>query len=219
LNITPENQKMLSTGALVLAVLTLIAALGLALWPIPNTTAQIKTLDNKAFTAELQGKKAMASSEAQHQAALKQSWSGTGNEIGPTAYSNINAIANGLNVKIVNFREQRTTDAGDVTQMPFVVNAQGRYEDVVAFVHKIETTPSKLAVELFQLGATDESTDQVTATIGLEAYILNDDTAPEPTNPGSKPKTGAKPVENASPQTSRPSLVIKQKEVIDGKKK
>jgi hypothetical protein len=173
LNITLDNQKVLSTGALILAIIILLGALGLALWPAPNIEAQSKVLKNNMFKAVLATKKAQTSTLEQQKVALTQTWSGSGNEIGPTAYQNINKIATALNVKIEGFRAQRVTDAGDVSQIPFVLNAEGSFVNVLEFVHKIETTPTKLAVEMLQLGASDESSDQVTATIGLEAYVLN----------------------------------------------
>jgi Tfp pilus assembly protein PilO len=173
LNITLDNQKVLSTGALVLSILILLAALGMALWPLPSTAAQIQDLKKKTVAAMAAGKKANDSVAAQQQIAISQTWLGTGNEIGPTAYQNLNKIASGLNVKIESFRSGRLIDAGDVSQIPYVLIADGSFVSVVQFVHQIETTPTKLAVETLQIGSSDESSDQVTATIGLEAYVIN----------------------------------------------
>jgi hypothetical protein len=173
LNISSENQKVLSAAALVLSVIVLLAALGLALWPVPSPAAQINSLRKQSATAMKAGKAAKDSAAAQQTAALSQTWTGSGDEIGPTAYANLNKLASDLSIKIESFRSQRITDAGDVSQLPFLLNATGSFVNMLKFVHKIETTPTKLAVELCQFGSADESTDQVTATIGLEAYMIN----------------------------------------------
>jgi Tfp pilus assembly protein PilO len=181
----------------------LLGALGLALWPLPSLASQIQKLQKDAANAQFAGKKAREASEAANKDALAQTW-GPDEEIGPNIYASMDKLAAGLKVKLVGFRPQRTIDAGDVTQLPFVVNANGSYNNVVEFVRDLETPPTKVAIELLQLGSSEESSDQVVATIGVEAYVLNTSTAaPSPTAGSDKTSGKQVPTKTTAPTTTK----------------
>ena len=144
-----------------------------AVLPKPSAVADIQANKKKIEDAEFKIALMRKTTEAANLIAQGQTWAGGGDEIGPTAYAAINKLATDRQVKILNFRPQRAINAGDLTQLPYVINVTGDYENVLSLVNAIETTPTKLAVELLQLGSSDESTSTVTGTIGLEAYVLN----------------------------------------------
>ena len=58
-----------------------------------------------------------------------------------------------------------------MTQLPFLIGVDGSYPNVVAFVKDIETKGTKLALSQVQLSSSDGTTDKVSASIGVVAYV------------------------------------------------
>jgi len=88
-------------------------------------------------------------------------------------------------------RPQRTNNGGDLTQVGYLINVTGPFRDVLAFATDLDDPDSKLALENLQMGASDESTDNVNGTIGIDAYYLTPKATPSTTTK-SKKKGGSK---------------------------
>lgn len=105
----------------------------------------------------------------------KRLWRRPVQEIGPASMAAITAAAKGHSVKLAGFRPQRTTDAGSIEMLRYLVSAEGTFPNVLGFVRALETPDSKLAVELVQMASTDGSSNMITATVGIAAYRTKGD--------------------------------------------
>jgi Tfp pilus assembly protein PilO len=183
---------------MILAILMLVGAVVLLLLPAPNANTKIKQIKKDTFTAQLNEKQATEAVNAMRTQVAKQTWSGGGEDVDQTALALVSQLATKHSLSVVSFRRDRTVDAGDLTQMGYTINVTGTYTDMVDFEGDLEKPTTRLAVENVQLGSADESTDNVTGTIGVEAYVLTASTASDTSATPSQPKTSGK----VKPQTA-----------------
>ena len=156
-----------------LAVLTLIATLGVMLLVKPPTTAGIAPAQRRAENQLLDETEAARKDVAKREAALaKPVWSVPAQEVGPVVVGTATRLAATSAVKLSGIRPQRTTIEGKVETMPFVISAEGSFPNVLRFVSGLETPENRLAVSLIQMTSADGATDRVTATIGVTAFRL-----------------------------------------------
>jgi len=100
-----------------------------------------------------------------------QTWPGDAQQIAPVALAKVTQLVQARRLRLVAFRPQRTTANGDLTQLPFLVTVEGSYPGVVAFTKDLEAPSTKLAVSLVQIASADAGSDQVTASVGLVAFM------------------------------------------------
>jgi len=155
-----------------LGILLLLASLIASLVIKPPVVTQADF--TKAKFKDLQQKKDYLTQQKLEQAKnQKVTWPGDGSQIAPSALDFVTKVAAKHNVKLVGFRPQRAVDAGLVSQLPFLINMEGAFKDVMAAEADIESPASRMVVENYQIGSSQESTDQVTGTIGVEAYTID----------------------------------------------
>jgi len=102
-------------------------------------------------------------------------WQTARDEISPEAMSWVSARARESFVTVSSFRPQRTNDLDGLYQMNYLVAAEGSYQDVMRFIKAFEAEDSLLAVKLVQITGIDGATDNVRASIGLVAYLEDQD--------------------------------------------
>ncbi|MCH8978117.1 MAG: hypothetical protein IH945_02600 [Armatimonadetes bacterium] len=98
-------------------------------------------------------------------------WQTARDEVSPEAMSWVSARARESFVTVSSFRPQRTNDLDGVSQMNYLVAAEGAYQDVMRFIKAFEAEDSLLAVKLVQMTGIDGTTDTVRASIGLVGYL------------------------------------------------
>jgi len=167
-----DKEHRMTNGLMVIAIVLLVLSLLLSVFVKPPVASASDF--NKAMYKDKEATKTnLAQAKVQADENAEVTWPGTGIATGPAALAFVTKSATKRNVKLMGFRNQRVVDAGEVTQQPFLINAEGAYKDVMAFESDIEAPKSKLAVENMQLGSSAESTDQVTATISVETYTID----------------------------------------------
>jgi Tfp pilus assembly protein PilO len=171
------------------AILVMAATLLFMLfYPQPTT----KGLAEKTRRERM--KSLMLTREAKERLALAQAtvqantWPGDAETVAPTAMARLTAMATRRNVKRTGFRPQRTGTSGNLTTLPFLVTVEGPFPQVVEFARDIESAGSRLALNMFQVTTTDDSSDRVTATLVVMAYLRPSRVVePAPATPGRTP--------------------------------
>jgi Tfp pilus assembly protein PilO len=102
---------------------------------------------------------------------LAQSFPGPAQTVEKYALTTVSGLTSKHKIKLTGIRPQRGNLAGDLTQLPFLVNVTGSYLDVIAFERDLEQPGNKLGVNSVQLAASDPSTDIVVANINIVAYL------------------------------------------------
>lgn len=105
-----------------------------------------------------------------------------------TQYSNQGML------KLSAFRPQKGQILSGMTEMPFSVQLSGSYAGVRHVLTALDAPASKIVLRSAQINATDQGDTEVTAIIGVSAYVPSDlvvQTALQATN-GSKVNTAVK---------------------------
>lgn len=167
-----DKEHRFTNGLMIVAVILLVLSLAGKLLIAPPTVSSTAFTKAK-FKDEEETKNYLAQAKVQRHENDTVTWAGNGTTVGPSALAFVTKVAAKHNVKLVGFRPQHANDAGQVTQLPFLINLEGAYRDVMAAESDIESPTSKLAVENFQIGSAEESTDAVTGSIAVEAYTID----------------------------------------------
>jgi len=171
MNLRDKNQA-LQSGLLVVALLIAIGTvLYITFVPVPTTVAVATT--EKSRTEDLRGKTMRAQRNLTAKLDLVANYAFDGQE--QDADSSVLALVTKLtgtrNLKLGGFRPQRAVDAGQLTQLPYLVSVSGKFTDVLAFTSDLEAKGTKLSVNSAQMAASDQSTDNVTANINVVGYL------------------------------------------------
>ncbi len=166
-----QADKAINAATAVAILIFAGALIALVVFPAPSMASVKKShiVDRKRVDQSIQdaGKKAKEQ-ETTNGVLL---WSASLESIGPSALSKITLMAKSHQVKLSSFRPQRTGDVDGLTMVPFLMNVDGSYPNVVAFVKDIESTGSKLAVNQVQMSSVDGVSDKVSASVGIVAYM------------------------------------------------
>lgn len=166
-----DREHAPTSVAMVLAILMLIAAVVLLMLPKPDGTSAMRKIKKATSDAQFKEKLANEAVDQMRQQIANLTWAGSGQDIGETAQL-VSQLATKHGLSVVSFRPGQTVDAGDLIQTGYIVNVTGAYPDMLDFVADLEKPATRLAVENVQLGSSDESTDNVTGTVGIETYTL-----------------------------------------------
>lgn len=171
------KDEMGTNVAMIAALVALAGTLAFILFVPPPSAAGIskQEIEQKGRILDDIGvsKKTLAASQAKVSA---RTWKGGAQQVGPGALQAMTTLAKSHSVKLSGFRPQRTTLVSGLELLPYTVVAEGSFVNVLRFVKAIEDPNTKLAVTLAQLNSADANSDQVTATIGITAYRVNEET-------------------------------------------
>jgi hypothetical protein len=180
------------TGSAIVLMVGALAFMFLA--PRPSAEDAVRRQKDKIFQARL------AAQTAEQKTALAASyvgthaWAGSADEVSPAALTRVTSLAKSRGLNLLSFRPQRAAESAVVTQLPFLATVEGTYPSVMAFTRDLETEASRLVVTSVMISSTDASSDRVTASIGLLAFInptVKVTPSTTPNNGGKKPSLPA----------------------------
>lgn len=179
------NNKASWTFASGIAVVLLLAVVVLELViPKPSLTAEHNKAIQKRDDLKHQVKMARARLEEKKDAVNKYSFKGTAEEVTPKILQVVNKVAADHKVAVKTFRPQKDTTSDGIVVLPYVLQIEGHYPDVLAFVKNADEPSTLFSVHLLQVAAADGETDNVNATIGIVAFaLLPQETKPATTKP------------------------------------
>lgn len=163
----PATIAMVIVAMVVLAS-TLILLIAV---PKPSTYGLQRKYRNRAFELSLLNKRAEGNLAQKQKTVISQTWSIPEQKVGPTALANVTALVKKNGLHMVSFRPQRRNDEASFVQLPYLLTIDGPYPSVMALCRQLEDPSAKLAVSLVQIASAEETSDRVTASIGLVAYL------------------------------------------------
>lgn len=92
-------------------------------------------------------------------------------QLGSEVMGKIDALSQKFNVKVQALRPQRVVSSHGIQKYPYSVVVQGAFPKVAAFLNQIQNKETKLALNSVQITSADGETDNVTATIGIAAFL------------------------------------------------
>jgi|GEM_PF-3309719 len=165
----------------VLMILGIVLVVGAAGW------ALVKLPDKRTVVAPPPGlakQQSEIDDAARKQTSLQNEinqmdWGEGPDEVVPEALAVINRLAVLHHLKVTAFRPQKSVSVVGMTEIPFALTVEGTFLDTMGFVRDLETTDTKLAVNLVQVNSAESSTDHVSGTVNFVAYLK---AAPAPAN-------------------------------------
>lgn len=178
-----RNMAVAST-LILLAFLMLVGTMAWYLMPLPSTkSTAAQNADKKKMLGDSINK--TEADRAKTEAGIqKLVWLETPDKVAPQAMTKITEMARKRALKLVAFRPSKFVEGQGLIEVPIGVTVDGSFPNTMLFVKDIEASDLKLAVGTVQVASADTSSDRVTGTINLVAY-LRGTTAPA-TTPGDK---------------------------------
>ncbi len=166
-----------------LSLVSVLALFGMASWlflaPPESPSEMIARNDRRLRELQADTQTAKARVQTAEQALKLRVWETDAESIAPSALNVVTQAVDGHRLRLGGFRPQRPADAEGLQQVGFTASVEGSYPDVLKLARTLEGSDNKLCVNMLQIAAADESSDRVTASIGLTAF--------RPLNPGDKP--------------------------------
>lgn len=167
-----EFKNPISIAMIVVGAVLLLAAVAVNRF-VPLPTVQQAVLAKRRQEDDI--KKAVAQANVDvltnHASSQPKLWQESDDRIAPEALSHVTSLALANKVKVTAFRPQKDLVAGTLAILPLFLTIQGPFPNVMSFERDLEDKEPLLAVNLLQVASADSSSNQVTATIGLSAYL------------------------------------------------
>ena len=168
-----KNPQEAGPSAVMLAAVVILAGslAYMLLVPKPTVAGLVKAKQRNLVQLEKQIKGSQASGEQARAKTAARLWQGDPDTITATVLAQLTKEALGHKLKLSAFRPQRLVGLTELTELPFSVQISGSYPAVHAFAAALDRPNSKLALRSLQLASSDATSDAVTATLGLCAYV------------------------------------------------
>ncbi len=112
------------------------------------------------------------------QVVARTSWSGSAERVTPAILERLTKIASTKGLQIQSFRPQKVTQAADLDVLAFNVALEGPFLQVMGFIQLLEKQEKNLTITLVQLASADGESDVVNITIGVSAFVVEQEEVP-----------------------------------------
>jgi Tfp pilus assembly protein PilO len=176
----PED--VLPSVLILLSIAILVGALIFMLTPVPTAASVQKShrlarIKMRNQTADLGRQADQATLQAK-----TRLWQVDAESVSTAILGSLTAQASQYSLKVSAFRPQRTVVLDGLIELPFTVQVSGPYLKVRKVIDSFDAATSKVALESVQIAASAESTtNDVTATLTLDAYQPQQQAATIPT--------------------------------------
>jgi Tfp pilus assembly protein PilO len=156
----------------VIAILTMGISLGvLLLADRPDVRKAEQAGKRRQFQVRLLNDKANQNVASKQASIVSQTWNMPEQQVGPVALANVTRLVAKNRLNLISLRPQRRSDDAVFVQLPYLLTVEGSYLQVLALCRELENPANRLAMNLVQIASADASSDKVTASIGLVAYL------------------------------------------------
>jgi hypothetical protein len=168
-----KNRDEIIPSVLILLSIVILTGslLFMLLVPKPTTAGLANGRDRSRRQVRLETEKAKVRLKIAQAAVRPRLWSGTGDSVTGAVLALLAQQAQQRSLKIGAFRPQKQQALSGLTELPYSVQVSGPFLSVRAFLSALDTGSSRLALRSVQLASADGKTSQVTATVGLSAYV------------------------------------------------
>lgn len=169
-----RREDIVPSALILLAIVLLTGTLlYMLLVPPPSVAGQVAVREQAK--QQLQRETVQAKQQArQAQAALgTRLWRGDADTISAAILALLTEQTHQHALKLGAFRPLRPQVLSGITELPFSVQISGPYPRVQAVMAALDAANTSVALRSVQIAASDETTDAVTATLGVSAYIAS----------------------------------------------
>ncbi|MES2463914.1 MAG: type 4a pilus biogenesis protein PilO [Armatimonadota bacterium] len=171
-----KNRDEVVPSVLILLSIALLVGslLFMLLVPKPTTAGLANGRDRSRRQIREEAQKATERYKTAQAAVRPRLWNGTGDSVTGAVLALLAQQAQQRTLKIGAFRPQKQQTLAGLTELPYSVQVSGPFLSVRAFLSALDSRTSKLALRSVQIASADGKTSQVTATLGLSAYVPAD---------------------------------------------
>lgn len=170
-----KKEHVLPSALILLAIVAMtVAALYDILVPSPGGPAAghsrvmaRRKLADDMFIAKISETKAKNALEP-------KLWQGDPNTVAAGVLAQLTTQANRHALTLGAFRPERSVSLGIITEMPYSVQVTGPYPSIRAVLSALDAANSKVILRSVQLAASEQSSNVVSATLGVSAYLATD---------------------------------------------
>lgn len=163
--------RVASTISLVAILTLLFTLLFLLFYPKPTTKGIASRFRKQDFRIQLDTQAMKKRKVEASELIDENTWVGGPETVGPSALTKLSTIAAKHKVKVTGFRPQRQANAETVNTLPFLVNLEGPFSNVVDATRDIESNGTRLGVSMVQVTSAEATTSKVSASVGIVAYL------------------------------------------------
>jgi len=168
-----KNKDELTTNVVICGSLAVFVIAGACMLLLPKPTGPDPRVQRTAVSRIKKSTEAMTTAIEKAKSDLSaETWPGSPEDIGPVVLKQVNTLLQSRHLKLAGFHAEKTIEQPNLTLIPFVISVDGGFNSVMAFTKDLEKPGTKLAVNLFQVSNADQTTDRVTASIGITTYQL-----------------------------------------------
>jgi Tfp pilus assembly protein PilO len=165
-----ENQTYSAiSGACLLLLLVMFGYLLFA--PKPSYKRSAAKQARQEMSLKLSAQQAHERRDTAAQTISDRTWPGTAEKLTPIALARVNEYVAKAGVHLLAFRPQRSVVGKTLESIPYLVSVEGEYPKVMNFFRILDRSDKKIAVNLIQVSSADNSSDKVTGSAGLVAYV------------------------------------------------
>jgi Tfp pilus assembly protein PilO len=173
-----------------ISIVALIAGIVFLCLPKPSEAAFLQSKKKQISDMEAKAKAATAEQASFEQSNKARLWTGSFAEIGPEVLAEVTRLAKSHRLKLATFRPQKPTDMKGLTELPFLMAVEGPFPELAQLLSELEKPENKLAVLMIQLAAGDQTSDTVTASISIAAFVEQQPAPTTDSKSGTKAKGG-----------------------------
>lgn len=190
------------------SIVLLVGALGFTVFLRTGHGPSTKGLKKKANSNQVQIAGAIKKAEETKKRAKanlsKVVWQATPEAVSSKTLNDVASLTKKYKLNLVASRPLRRVDTPEMIQLPWQIVVEGAFQDVVGFERELEDPANRLAVNLFQLASGDATSDKVSATVGVIAFVDPDSTNATPNQPDAKSSPKSEP--KSEPKSSAPKV-------------
>ena len=189
-----QNKEHVLPSALILVAILLLTGAALYDILVPTPSSQSAGHSHALARRKLADDMFMAKTgESKAKSALEPKlWQGDPNSVAAGVLAQMTTQANRHSLTLGAFRPERSVPLGIVTELPYSVQVTGPYPSIRTVMSALDGPNSKVILRSMQLAASEQSSNVVSATLGVSAYLATDPLVAAAPQPAPAPAGAAK---------------------------
>ena len=167
-----QQDEVLPSALILLSIVLMAGALAFIWLGKPSTTTSISQSTARKVYIQINDSKTV-SKNILHEVRPRL-WEGNSDTVAVSVLGVLAKATTANSLKLGAFRPQRSQPLACIIELPYTVQITGQYPGIRALMRTLDSKDSKIVLRSIQISSSGEATHEVTASLGLSAYIPGD---------------------------------------------
>jgi len=167
-----QQDEVLPSALILFSILLMLGALAFIWLGKPPTTTSISQSKGRKVYIQINDAKTVSKNILRE--VRPRLWEGNSETVAVSVLGVLTKVTEANSLKLGAFRPQRTQPLACMIELPYTVQITGQYPGIRALMRTLDSKDSKIALRSVQISSSGEATHEVTASLGLSAYIPGD---------------------------------------------